>query len=191
MEKMFVAPLALVGFLLTLLGSPGQTVTDIFAQYGPREPFAPRQISETLQAVAGQQVPPRIVTIFYDRAFKSKPISDQNFYIDLLATAEVMAQAWSANSRKGPTVEGYKAMLCVYSLPLPGCRPKSRSNREKILRVREGLVIGAYASEAKREQIRSQLTPKFLGLPNLEDIELVVTDIEEFIDIRDLLQRFR
>ncbi len=191
MGKMSVAPLALVGLLLTLLGAPGQTVPDIFAQYGPREPFVPRQISETLQAVAGRQVPPRIETFFYRQAFKSRPISDQSFYIDLLATVEVMAQAWSANSRKEPTPEGYKAMICSFSLPLPGCRPKSRSNREKILRVREGFVIGAYASEVKREQIRAQLTPKFLSLPNLEDFDLGATDIEEFIDITDLLRRFR
>lgn len=204
MLKWLTVPVVALVFLVPLLSAssaptpptlPPSGAQDVVKQFGPRGRFVPRQISETLQTVA-TQVPGKIAELQflgYIDFFRIKPISDQNFYIDLLATVEVLAQAWSENSGQQVTPEGYKALVCSLSIPLAGCRPKSRSNREKLVRVREALVVGAFASDAKRQQIRQRLTQRFLDLRMLEDLEVMLAevDIEQLINLSDLLRAIR
>lgn len=171
--------------------APPPKVVSLF-KYVPAGPLSPYIIPDKLQDFAIRSVVPAKISAdsYFDFYKESIPLlGNSSFYTDLLTGVDVVAKAWG--SRHGvvePSERDYAYTLCFLSNPLPGCRPKSSSNRGKMLRVRQQLLVGSYASEIKRESLQTRLIDRFYQLGNLEDMKLDVVDIEEYIQIKDLLQ---
>jgi len=163
--------------------------TPFITNFAPTDRFRPHLLPESLQRVAETlNLAPRIKSSALFSILRSKVLSDQLLYVDLLAGVDVIARHWAREKGTMPTDQTYEAVICILSYPLPGCRPKSNANKQKILRARERLLVGAYGSPQRREQIVGRLTSRFLALRDLSEIDLVSQDIEQYLRINDLLR---
>ena len=187
-------PLLVAGILLATIclagvtrGGPAQRAP-VLAKYGLTGPLEPDLIPDTLQTLAASEdIAAKIeAPLYFDAFFKTKFFSDQSFYVDLLAGVDVAAGAWAQRHGTIPSENAYRATVCIYSYPLPGCPPKSRSNQDKMTRVRQQLLVGVYGSADRRASLQSRLRPRFLDLPNIEGINLESVDIDEYIRVNDL-----
>jgi len=174
-------------FLALAIGVSAGPGTTPFTRAFPKGPLSPYVVPDVLQTLALEiKVHSNFKAPTYFGAFKSEFFGDQLFYTDLLAGVDVIAQAWTSRSGVTVTARSYRALICIFCLPLPGCMPKSGLNQNKITRIRERLLVGAYGSATKRTELVRRLTPRFFQVGRLEEIDLQSVDIEEYIDIKDL-----
>ncbi len=189
-------PVCIIGLLAGLFAlaigvsaGPSQKSFGSLVSAFPKGPLSPYVIPDILQKLALEnKVHSNFKALAYTDTFRFGFFGDQLFYTDLLTGVDVIANAWASRSGATLTASGYRALICLFCLPLPGCMPKSTANQAKISRIRERLLVGAYGSVKKREELVGRLTQRFFQLGSLEEINLQSVDVEEYMNIKDILK---